>query len=927
MEPSLPKLLALDKRNNDFDDRVREAATIAGIRLEPESQDDERPSTPSRTRSEFVLRWALEKFKTPESRKACRTSDLLWPLLDQLMLIVPASSVARLLQVNSFVKNVGSLLDECAKASHPEVAKPTDGALKLQPNGVKSSKKRKRGDKEPSPPAEETVLLSPERLVHTTLGITSVLRSIIALATSRERSADAASQAHLISATKINAEDAAFLLGAWLRCLPTLLENSSSSRNHGAHKAVLHIWDARSREHSDETGASARAFSKHCLVPIVRLLSNRSARSLSNGREGPRLVTSFERLLAKHVFVPAHTSFDNQQASRNPDLQKSRAALLEYLEPLKGATAEQGTTDEPSARPLRDTLPDLLDLAIRLSPHSTPTQQIAHVPWLESVFDALAACALERPKQITSDAGPSPLTAMLQVLKSRDINLSSEFLESILMKSSGLKGLQKGNSPLQLDVVAALLDLKGGIFLQETIANKRALPIAQAGQPPYVEALIASLSEIALVSSIDDGTARQTNGISQPTYEATFVVQSILIPLLCAHTASRKLPSFISLWFWEVRRKWKSMGTADETTQSPWLSLGLVRALRDVLEDSLSSTRVGDLLVEFILPIRQLLDEASRAGANSPDWPSIPAAAPACAALVVLDVLLHCVEREETLRENQAAWLALKDIPMKLALMDLTGFPAASRVWSIVTRVHKLSYFVDGKKAFMTQQKAFLEGGELFKKASTLAQTTSGGPAEDGLKSAALDFVWTVCGIDLDSELNFAAQDTLQPTLTAQLNSKTQLIRVVQLCVEYPAVLRLQLRRPRLEFLRALHNHIADADVTEAVHGLIPLLLDGPPHVLEQMLFVFAEDVVKADAVSKAEAASLEILLKIPPQAISREMREKILDGMNLLRGQYTFEDDILDLIEMRIALMGRMLAGGSCGSAELVSLSLLACL
>ena len=932
LEPSLPKLLALDKRNNGFDDRITEAATIAGINLFAVDSKGTSTEIPSRTRSEFVLRWALEKFKTPESRKICCESALLWPLLNGLIPVVPTSSIARLLQTNGFVKNVGLLLDECAKSASSSIAQPSE-PTKATTSGAKPSKKRKRGEKQPSPQSEDITPLPIEHFEKSVLGITSVLQSIIALTRGPTANSDHASQAHISSSLKTDAETAAQLLSAWLQCLGILLQQPLSSGSLlEAHDDILHMWSSRSREQSDETGASPGAFSKQCLVPLAELLSDEVLALLRSNADGPKIQASLERLLAKHLLVPAHTSFDSRQLTKNPTLQKSKAALVEYLEPLGAAISKRSTSDATSAKMLLTTVPRLLDLAIRLPPRATPTQQSAQIPWLKSVFSALATCAMEdltheKMKKTASNHEHSPLTAMLHVLKSHGVNLSSEFLESVLVACSGLRDLRKGNTMLRLDVVAALLDLNGGIFLKEVSSKDKVLPAAQAGQPPYVEALISSMSEIKWEApAVVNGSI--ANGTSDPTHTASFAVQSITIPLLRAYTASRKLPSFISLWFWEVRRNWKIIGTSDEATQLPWLSLRLVQAFRNVLEDSLSPSRMGELLIEFILPVRQLLDEASRS--SSFDWASVPTTAPASAALVILDALLHSIEREETLQGNQAAWLALKDIPQKLAIIDLTGFPAAARVWSVVTRVYKLSYFVDGKEAFLAQQKQLLQGDEVFKAAVAVAQQV-GKENDSDLRFSALAFVWTVCGHELDAELGQPAHEALERVLAAlepaitpdtTVNSTENIAQITQLCVQYPATLPLISRKPRLQFFQRLQSCILDTKVIDAVDALLAVLLDGSPHVLEQFVSVLVEALTTVDEVAQIQAASLRLLLRVPPQSVLREVREAVIDTLASPQNARSGEDVELGLFEMSIALMGRMLSGGSCGSAVLVSSS-----
>jgi hypothetical protein len=304
------------------------------------------------------------------------------------------------------------------------------------------------------------------------------------------------------------------------------------------------------------------------------------------------------------------------------------------------------------------------------------------------------------------------------------------------------------------------LDLYGGVFLKDAGAKEPGTPTVQASQPPYVQSLMASLSEITWAKH--DDQVNDTN--SSRAYETTnFAVQHLLIPLLRAYAAARKLPSFISLWFGEIRRHWKLIGGPEEE-RLPWLSQGLVQSFGEQLEGSLSATRISELLVEFILPVRQLLDELSKGGSKKLEWTDVRATAPACAALVILETFVHSIEREDTLQQNQVAWKALKDLPGKLALLDLADFPAASRIWSILARVYKLSYWVDGKEAFSAQQKLFLEEDEIIQRAIKRAswpnsEATTKGSDLEALE--ALHFVFTVCDYELNAPLSDTAQSVM----------------------------------------------------------------------------------------------------------------------------------------------------------------------
>ncbi|KIV99441.1 hypothetical protein, variant [Verruconis gallopava] len=916
MEPSLPRLLSLDKRHNAFDESVKEAAAIAGISLTGRDENVECKSPearPSRTRAEFALRWVLDKLKTSEGRLACQQSQLVWPFLRQLLHVVPAAVLARNAHSCAFVKNLRAFLSESEKKlAAAEPASPHAAVA-----GQKMQKKRKRGEKETIQPSQSasTPESTLQSLQDAILGVISVLRCMLRLATGEDGTTDRASREQLSSALRANPEDAAYILDAWLRCLKQMLPRTATNEDVlTAHHAILCLWSSRSLEQNDETGESPETFSNSCLVSSVRLL-----RTIHDWTDPTPIIVSIgvslEQLLAKHVFVPARTLFDSAQSAKHPDIQRSRAPLNRFLEPVRSAIVDD-LTRTPSANELLVALPKLLDLAIRLSPHSIPSQRNAQILWFESVFAALSACAMEpipHSTEVANSTHPnsSPLTPMLRILKDRNVQLSNDFLESILVGYSGLSGLRKGSHPLRLDVTAALLDLNGAIFLIENAAVKdMSLPVVHAGQPPYVEALVGSLSQISW--SGNDATPIESH--AGPSTE--FGVCSILIPLLRAYASARKLASFVALWFWEVRRQWKTILNPKLEPQSPWISRQLLQRFRDHLEQSLSSVRVGELLVEFILPVRQLVDEASSKSSKALDWQSLPTAAPACAALVMLDMLLHSVEREETLRNNPAAWNALKDLPDRLAILDMEGLPVKETVWSVLTRVYKFWLWVDGKIAFLERQRFLLDGSDVFKRALDQA-----GSNLDAL--AANELVVTVCGFELDMSLQGKAAEALKMSNEGLLQAidgsvdesdvAVRLSQTIALCVQYPALFSLMEKyRVRLfdAFIRAVAQSKQGA-TKQLLDALVSSLVDDESASLRDFISVLT-DLSTSGNDSVLVTLAIDCLLAIPPSLIPRPRREHLLDEVACLQQTSSADEQSKDskaFLSQRIALLVRLLS------------------
>ena len=107
-EPSLKRLLALDKSFDTFKLRVMEAARILDIHIPSHSDmgkvfDDGgsikfsfgEKHTGNFGRYTYVLRWIFDKFK---KEKDARTEEVAWELATTIVRALPGSEVARVLQ-------------------------------------------------------------------------------------------------------------------------------------------------------------------------------------------------------------------------------------------------------------------------------------------------------------------------------------------------------------------------------------------------------------------------------------------------------------------------------------------------------------------------------------------------------------------------------------------------------------------------------------------------------------------------------------------------------------------------------------------------------------------------------------------------------------------------------------------------------------
>jgi hypothetical protein len=671
-----------------------------------------------------VLRWLLEKLQTEDGRRTSRTSPLTFVLLRRLLFFVPPSVSARLLNSNDFLDIIKDYLRETAAKMGDgldESNQPTDsGSSVTLDDSQPISKKRKRTKNDYCDVSKSTT--NPTEVARnqqenlSSLG--SLINEIIHLANSSNEIVDAVDSQHFKSVIRICTADAAELLSAWLHCVLKLWQNCGTSGKLDfnsdvimkTHFAIIQIWCSRSLEIDDDTGASALSFSKTCLVPAVSIYARIRLDGALDGSQLhlEEMISSLEQLLARHVFIPGRASFSTTSDKKKSKLSGTQNALIDFLEPLRAEIVCLFTDDDhDSLRTLVAILPSMLEQAIKLCPRSSPKQKIADASWIEYVIKSLSNCAGEPIPFEESDspqppATLSPMRSMLQIVQKSKINLSTGFLESLLVGYGGLDVINKRKDmPVRWDLVIVLLELSGSMFLIEKPMDiKNSVESDYTNKiPPHVEALVGTMENTKWESSVP--YSRSFSNVSHWSNSVEEAVTQILIPLMHAYNSARNLSGFMDLWFRELRRHWEKFGGKQER-EMPWASKSLRHEFQITLETALTPARINERLVEYITPVKVLLNEAvSNIGALK--WTDLPTIAPASVSLFMLDTVLHGIQNAETLQGNIRTWNALKDLSTQFAKAELQNFACSYKIWSILTQIYTLSRSVDGEKAFQEQ--------------------------------------------------------------------------------------------------------------------------------------------------------------------------------------------------------------------------------
>ena len=313
-------------------------------------------------------------------------------------------------------------------------------------------------------------------------------------------------------------------------------------------------------------------FAQHCLVPTAILLpllaSTGSRRPLKrklndiDGLSSENCLKVLEALIAKHVFIPARTTFfknhtpsshKRAQMKGSPDADTSIESMLV---PLITASLEAKAPDERYFA----ALPRLMDISLRCVATPTLRQQTREQPWRYAVFEALLAC---NKKSSGAAMNRQSLAEMLGVIGSRG-TLPRDALEDVLRENtcvaSGSLATDDTVELASLDhwrLVAAVVQLDAAIF----------------ARPSWAAALFACIS---------NAHARDSSSISAETLaqEGQFkigtpiLVDEVVAPVLRAFSQGRNLLDFVTLWSQQL----------EATLNEPvWLNLD--REFQTVLED------------------------------------------------------------------------------------------------------------------------------------------------------------------------------------------------------------------------------------------------------------------------------------------------------------------------------------------------------
>lgn len=638
--PTRPRLQAVNQDFSDLDQQLRHVAHIIGLpqhwaSIHAQEARHAALQPLARPRAEWVLRWLLDKLKHDnDAGRTARSNATAWLLLDCMFHALPVSRSAPHLRDASFPTILErSLLENFGDHRHSPAAMTiaqdaSEPTVTASPADAQPSRKRKRGTLEPSlPKRAATTASDPESLF---AAIKRVLRSIADMGAIAGNGLDV-TQAELIKMVlRTDSAQAGRILNLWFTTVSWIWVTTAPPRDPDIfHLSLVNdIWDMRIIDSSDETASSSQVFSDECLIST--LLLSELLRITRLQETLPTHIKSLDtaaqildKLLTRHLLAPARAAFFAAQAPTaavKPNAILSAAALANYLQPLQTkilhATQIQDAGDAipTHLESLFCVVPQLLDLAIRVSPSKTPKARLSEKGWIQAVFISLAEClgfsVKGPPESSISALASTTLEHSLCVLRSHQVSVDPETLQALFWCHCGVENPEIGVADIRWPLIAALVELDPAFFVTE-FKSKLSVPSSDR-QNDLAQVLFQRISATEIKGNgflkspgSNIGNQKHPSTIATVPFgqqtNKQLVVNRIVLPLLSAFARNRNLLGFLRHWDDQLTFIYKQQQQQEEelskkTPESIWESRALKSALQGSFEQSLTQSQIAELL-------------------------------------------------------------------------------------------------------------------------------------------------------------------------------------------------------------------------------------------------------------------------------------------------------------------------------------------
>ncbi|KAI9773003.1 MAG: hypothetical protein M1839_002273 [Geoglossum umbratile] len=713
----------LDRRDGGFPEKIHavfESFGLSGSTSRHRIEEPRHVQAAFSAKEEAILRWLLCALEGPDS--SARLDPRSWYLASYLTRRIPIANAALLLSTHKFLQILDSTLcdatngkrfghdagetaareeagqrpviRDAGRDSSSEVSESSATIIGSPLAPVSSPRKRKRQ----SPSAECHRMPAQHRKSDSGIGglfssILLALECILSIAYAPQVKGEQSiitdcSRVHMKAVIRGRPDVASRIMGNWFRMMVAVIDSSEENLDgYGVHAndsyltPMIQTWQSRSLESGDDPDFVSKAFSSHCLVPALLLLSKFTAMPKKSEMivDGMR---SIESLLAHHILLPARVSFLNSTsanaAQKETDLQT--ASLLGILlDPLQhdvsGDHKAPGLSDPvKESRTILRAIPLLFEIAIKCSTRTSGKKRGTNTIWIEGVLTTLArsvGLALSPSVAITvPPAKIEVLEQMLQAAIQNEISLSSEVLGLMVVSCSRL--MSEATKEIRWTLLEKISRLDEDIFYP----SDGKAPTTKGANGELLNSFITQITDLSASESPEGDLVANYN-----------TAKTILMRLVSAFARARNLAGFTSLWQKELeiverrRSGFGADGVSKATGFSMWEDEDVITEAGSQLVRSLTSKQLEGILVSSELNIRQSVGTAP-----DPEW-SIKA----FVNLVTLDAAFSGANQEG----NAALEIAQENIRSVygslLWLASSTSYLRSHRwrIWRVMSRIQE----------------------------------------------------------------------------------------------------------------------------------------------------------------------------------------------------------------------------------------------
>lgn len=302
-----------------------------------------------------------------------------------------------------------------------------------------------------------------------------------------------------------------------------------------------------------------------------------------------------ERLVAKHIIMPARVSFQDAQHGSSAVELDTNTFLAEVKSLLAPLNKPMGPIQHLRCLRRDQAFAILFGISIRCCRLSSPQEKLTEAPWLEHLL-TLFASELEFSFPKTRSAqpfGPSSdaLQGMLLAMAKNKLSVSREFLESLTSEYCGL--YEGPDDAVRWGLISSVICIDPGMFF-------KALVSSETSRSSLLDQLAKRISSVGWAGSwLAEGAIAAE---SRPA-DYSMIKDEILIPLLKSSSSFGATEKFLWMWHEQLqspivtrRVRAREEQSRTESEISLWEDITLVETLEPLLENAFTPNQIGDLL-------------------------------------------------------------------------------------------------------------------------------------------------------------------------------------------------------------------------------------------------------------------------------------------------------------------------------------------